>query len=44
MSAISDKALFVRPDGHVAWAIDTEDGEGLPEALEHWLGAPTAAT
>ncbi|MEV0977802.1 hypothetical protein [Streptomyces sp. NPDC049915] len=28
------KALFVRPDGYVAWATDTEDGKGLPDALE----------
>ncbi|MGW2643698.1 FAD-dependent oxidoreductase [Streptomyces sp. NPDC001393] len=34
------KALFVRPDGFVAWATDDEGGKGLPEPLEHWLGAP----
>ncbi|MFI2199727.1 FAD-dependent monooxygenase [Streptomyces sp. NPDC020192] len=39
-------ALFVRPDGFVAWAADREDtadavdGKGLPEVLERWLGAP----
>ncbi|MEU6671548.1 FAD-dependent monooxygenase [Streptomyces sp. NPDC046727] len=32
------RALFVRPDGFVAWAADTEDAEGLPQALERWLG------
>ncbi|KUN05049.1 FAD-dependent oxidoreductase [Streptomyces yokosukanensis] len=37
------RALFVRPDGFVAWAADTEgtDTKGLPEALERWLGTPT---
>ncbi|MEU5531942.1 FAD-dependent monooxygenase [Streptomyces sp. NPDC020362] len=36
-------ALFVRPDGFVAWAADTgDDGAALPEALEHWLGTPAA--
>ncbi|KOV71067.1 FAD-dependent monooxygenase [Streptomyces sp. MMG1121] len=35
-------ALFIRPDGFVAWAADaeTEDAKGLPQALEDWLGAP----
>ncbi|MFS4094567.1 FAD-dependent monooxygenase [Streptomyces sp. AF1A] len=36
--------LFVRPDGFVAWAADTEGEKGLPEALERWLGAPGAGT
>ncbi|MGW5460057.1 aromatic-ring hydroxylase C-terminal domain-containing protein [Streptomyces sp. NPDC003996] len=34
------RALFVRPDGHVAWATGDEGGKGLPEALERWLGMP----
>ncbi|MER6067558.1 FAD-dependent oxidoreductase [Streptomyces sp. NPDC001817] len=34
------KALFVRPDGFVAWATEDAGGKGLPEPLEHWLGAP----
>ncbi|MGW2830911.1 rifampin monooxygenase [Streptomyces sp. NPDC001286] len=33
-------AVLLRPDGHVAWA--GEDQEGLPAALERWLGAATA--
>ncbi|CAL9313800.1 FAD-dependent monooxygenase [Streptomyces sp. SudanB182_2057] len=37
------RGLFVRPDGFVAWASDTAGGEGLPESLERWLGAPRAA-
>ncbi|MEU9480701.1 FAD-dependent monooxygenase [Streptomyces sp. NPDC048191] len=37
------KALFLRPDGFVAWAADAEGGKGLPEALDHWLGTPAAA-
>ncbi|WP_381564448.1 FAD-dependent monooxygenase [Streptomyces eurythermus] len=37
------RGLFVRPDGFVAWASDTAGGEGLPEALERWLGAPRVA-
>ncbi|MFF5011779.1 hypothetical protein [Streptomyces sp. NPDC001165] len=37
-------ALFVRPDGFVAWAADGhEDGKALPEVLERWLGAPADA-
>ncbi|MFF7751089.1 FAD-dependent monooxygenase [Streptomyces sp. NPDC007971] len=36
-------ALFVRPDGFVAWAADTgDDGSALPGALERWLGTPLA--
>ncbi|WP_405447012.1 FAD-dependent monooxygenase [Streptomyces achromogenes] len=37
------RGLFVRPDGFVAWASDRAGGEGLPEALERWLGSPLAA-
>ncbi|MBK3522894.1 MULTISPECIES: FAD-dependent oxidoreductase [Streptomyces] len=37
------RGLFVRPDGFVAWASDTAGGEGLPEALDRWLGAPRVA-
>ncbi|WP_225821007.1 FAD-dependent monooxygenase [Streptomyces naphthomycinicus] len=37
------RALFVRPDGFVAWAADAPGGDGLPEALERWLGTPSAA-
>ncbi|MYW45954.1 FAD-dependent monooxygenase [Streptomyces sp. SID161] len=37
------RALFVRPDGFVAWAADTADGAGLPDSLARWLGAPVAA-
>ncbi|MGV4987034.1 FAD-dependent monooxygenase [Streptomyces sp. NRAIS4] len=39
------RALFIRPDGFVAWAADPEDdkaAEDLPKALERWLGTPTA--
>lgn len=31
-------ALLVRPDGYVAWATDSPDGLGLPEALARWFG------
>lgn len=31
-------ALLVRPDGYVAWATDSPDGSGLPEALARWFG------
>jgi hypothetical protein len=34
-------AVLVRPDGHVAW-VGTGTGEGLPEALTTWFGAPGA--
>ncbi|MFI0810116.1 FAD-dependent monooxygenase [Streptomyces echinatus] len=37
------RALLVRPDGFVAWAAETAGGDGLPEALERWLGTPRAA-
>ncbi|MCL3998690.1 FAD-dependent monooxygenase [Streptomyces lavenduligriseus] len=37
------RGLFVRPDGFVAWASDTAGGEGLPAALERWLGTPRVA-
>ncbi|MEV4316687.1 FAD-dependent monooxygenase [Actinocrispum sp. NPDC049592] len=36
-----DQNLFVRPDGHIAWA--GERGDGLSAALTRWLGEPTAA-
>ncbi|MEU8693376.1 FAD-dependent monooxygenase [Streptomyces sp. NPDC048665] len=40
-------ALFVRPDGFVAWAADTEPEDAgtkdLSKALEHWLGPRTDA-
>ena len=37
--------MLVRPDGFVAWAADAgrDDGEGLEEALERWLGVPVGA-
>ncbi|MRH90204.1 FAD-dependent oxidoreductase [Nocardia sp. SYP-A9097] len=31
-------AILVRPDGIVAWATDTSDTTGLPEALTRWFG------
>lgn len=31
-------ALLMRPDGIVAWAADTGDLDGLPEALSRWFG------
>ncbi|KAA0098524.1 FAD-dependent oxidoreductase [Mycolicibacterium sp. P1-18] len=34
----SAAALLVRPDGYVAWATDSPDGPGLPEALARWFG------
>ncbi|MEU8028948.1 FAD-dependent monooxygenase [Streptomyces sp. NPDC049099] len=37
------KALFLRPDGFVAWAAEDEGGKGLPESLERWLGKPHLA-
>jgi len=36
-------ALFIRPDGYVAWAAASDAPDpaaGLDEALRHWLGAP----
>ncbi|MFD8306457.1 rifampin monooxygenase [Streptomyces sp. NPDC059690] len=33
-------AVLLRPDGHVAWVGEHQDG--LPAALERWFGAPTA--
>lgn len=33
-------AVFIRPDGHVAWVGDGSD-EGLAEALEMWAGPAT---
>jgi 2-polyprenyl-6-methoxyphenol hydroxylase-like FAD-dependent oxidoreductase len=36
-------ALFIRPDGYVAWAARPgapDPAAGLDEALRHWLGAP----
>ncbi|MFJ9818118.1 FAD-dependent oxidoreductase [Streptomyces sp. NPDC101151] len=36
-------ALFLRPDGFVAWAADGGDGaDALPAALERWLGTPAS--
>ncbi|WP_333740839.1 FAD-dependent monooxygenase, partial [Streptomyces sp. IBSBF 2806] len=37
-------ALLVRPDGHVAWAADTEHvpQDTLEAALERWFGPPAA--
>ena len=35
-------AVLVRPDGHVAWAGDTDD-PALPEALATWFGPATPA-
>ncbi|MGW5540053.1 aromatic-ring hydroxylase C-terminal domain-containing protein [Streptomyces sp. NPDC003998] len=34
------RGLFVRPDGHVAWATGDEGGKVVAEALELWLGMP----
>jgi 3-(3-hydroxy-phenyl)propionate hydroxylase len=34
-------AVFIRPDGHVAWVGD-DTQEGLADALSSWLGPPTA--
>jgi 2-polyprenyl-6-methoxyphenol hydroxylase-like FAD-dependent oxidoreductase len=33
------RALFVRPDGYIAWAGE-EDEEGLANAFRKWLGVP----
>jgi hypothetical protein len=36
-------ALFIRPDGYVAWAAASgapDPAAGLDEALRNWLGAP----
>ena len=35
-------AVLIRPDGHVAWTGDLAD-PALPDALETWFGAPSAA-
>ncbi|MFD3405663.1 hypothetical protein ACFWUU_33570 [Kribbella sp. NPDC058693] len=32
--------LLIRPDGHIAWATDTNDHNGLVPALHTWLGDP----
>jgi 2-polyprenyl-6-methoxyphenol hydroxylase-like FAD-dependent oxidoreductase len=32
-------AVLIRPDGHVAW-VGNGTGQGLPEALTSWFGAP----
>lgn len=34
-------ATLLRPDGYVAWATETANPEGLPNALTTWLGHPT---
>ncbi|MFC9328317.1 FAD-dependent monooxygenase [Kitasatospora sp. NPDC057015] len=40
---IEAEAVLLRPDGHVAWAADTDrDPEGLRTALATWFAAPTA--
>ena len=39
-------ALFIRPDGYVAWAAASgapDPAAGLDEALRQWLGAPPPA-
>jgi hypothetical protein len=39
-------ALFIRPDGYVAWAAPSgaaDPAAGLDEALRSWLGAPPPA-
>ena len=39
-------ALFIRPDGYVAWAAASgapDLAAGLDEALRRWLGAPPSA-
>ena len=35
-------AVWIRPDGYVAWAGQRAD-PALPDALSTWFGAPTAA-
>ena len=38
------RALFLRPDGFIAWAGDVgEDGDGLATAFRKWLGAGAPA-
>lgn len=34
------RALLVRPDGIVAWAGDTADGDGAAQAAVQWFGEP----
>jgi hypothetical protein len=37
------EALLIRPDGYVAWAGSTGQGEeGLRDALGRWFGPPAA--
>lgn len=33
-------AVLIRPDGHVCWATDHDDVDGLKAVLNYWLGAP----
>jgi hypothetical protein len=40
-NAFGLSAIFVRPDGFVAWASEgVEDDEGLAQAASRWLGNP----
>lgn len=40
LPGVEAAAMLLRPDGRIAWVSGTgESGEGLPEALETWLGA-----
>ncbi|MER8001413.1 FAD-dependent monooxygenase [Streptomyces sp. NPDC095613] len=32
------RTLLIRPDGHIAWASDEPDPDGLRRALEQWTG------
>ena len=41
-SASPVSGLLLRPDGHVAWVVDTPDRRGrLTDALRTWFGEPT---
>lgn len=33
-------AVLIRPDGHVCWAADHGDADGLKTVLNRWFGAP----
>ncbi|OEV10326.1 FAD-dependent oxidoreductase [Streptomyces nanshensis] len=43
-AAVGERTLLVRPDGHIAWAADRYDPQGLRQALAQWTGSPAVRT
>ncbi|OEU85126.1 FAD-dependent oxidoreductase [Streptomyces abyssalis] len=39
-AAVGKRTLLIRPDGHIAWASDRPDPQGLRQALTQWTGSP----